>query len=169
MSILLGGASSVHANVRLADFSGSTFVNERVWPIRVAPDNDVEPFEDGVLWPSSRITGTDVLVAMVEAPFASWALGPPGGGQSQHRIVGMTLDSNGQPLGNVTIKGYLTNAYPYAGLQSDAEIGEMTSDPGGYYEFWTPYVGQAHYLTMRLGGTPARTGMTDNNLIPAAP
>ena len=113
----------------------------------------------------SGVDGTALVEPRMFDTWQSFA----GGSQSKNRFVGQTLDSAGAPLGNCTVQGFLTNDYAYAGLLADAFVGQMTSDPGGYYEFWTPYSGQQHYLVCYLGGSPDRTGASVNTLVPAAP
>lgn len=160
MTVLLAGASSVWALIRRPDPEPpqSDFAGELL---------DLQfPHDRLEWWPSKGLVGTDYPMASTRSrPF----LDVPGGGCcSRYRIIGYTQDSTGSPLGGVEIDAYLTAANAAGGKLADAWIGSQVSDAGGYYEFWTSYP-QAHYLAMRLPGTPTRTGMTDNNVIPAAP
>lgn len=164
MTMLAGSARAVQPNVRQMDVE-NTYDDQRKWQVRYADDPNRDLYENGLRWSASRLTGGDIPQRIV----FEMVLDRESGSESRHRITGQTLDATGAPLGNVTITGFLTNAYAYAGLLADAVVGEMTSDPAGYYEFWTPYAGQQHYLVMYLPGTPARTGGSVNTLVPVAP
>lgn len=164
MTMLQGAAGAVYPSVRMMDIE-NTYDDPRKWSLRYSDDPNRDLFEDGFRWTRSMLVGDGVpnriLFEMI--------LDRESGSASQHRIVGQTQDSNGNPLGNVVIKGFLTNAYAYAGLAANAFVAQMTSDPGGYYEFWTPYAGQQHTLVCYFSASPDRTGESVNSLVPVAP
>lgn len=125
------------------------------------------PFADALLWPRTRFCGPDMSMGMLteDATVTSrWAIPPQeGGGQTQLKIVGVTKDGNGNPLGSCLIRGYLINT-------SDSDevfIGEVTSDSGGYYEFISKYPSQNHFLVAYKAGSPDSTGSTVRTLQPA--
>lgn len=80
------------------------------------------------------------------------------GGSSAKKIIGTTLDQNGDPLGNCVVQGFLTS--------DDTYVGQTISDTAGYYELTTLYPGQAHYLVAYKSGSPDVAGTTVNTLIP---
>lgn len=168
MTLLCGSANAVWSSVRSMDLS-ATYDDPRKWPITVIPKVPVEEFADGLLWTRSSMVGGVSPITYPGPRFQDFPKEPDGGGQSQYRFVGFTLDENGNPLGSCIVQGFLTSAYAPAGLAADAFVGQMTSDPGGYYEFWTPYVGQQHYLVCYKGGSPDATGSSVNTLVPSAP
>jgi hypothetical protein len=81
-----------------------------------------------------------------------------GGGQKLF-ICGHTLDSNGNPLGSVTVQGFLTS--------NDQYIGQVVSDSAGYYELLTAF-NQAHYVVAYLPGSPDVSGTSVDTITPAS-
>ena len=77
--------------------------------------------------------------------------------RSSYTIQGQTQDGGGAPLGNVTVRAYLT--------ADDTLQGQCTSNAGGWYYIGVP-TNAAHYLIMTKSGSPARGGMSPNNVIP---
>lgn len=123
------------------------------------------PFQDGVLWSISRGMGTQFggnVTGDATSASGTFELHPgfdDQGGQQVKKIIGMTLDSTGAPLGSCIVQGYLT--------ATDAFVGQMTSDSGGYYELPTAYSGQNHYIVAYKAGSPDVAGTSVNTLVPA--
>ena len=84
---------------------------------------------------------------------------PPGGGAQMKKIIGVTRDSAGSPLGSVTVQAFLT--------ATDAYVRETVSDAGGYYVLCTQFDGQTHYLVAYKTGSPDVAGTTVNTITPA--
>ena len=121
-------------------------------------NKDVRPWHDGMLWTRTRSFMSGGAWAG-EGNAVWWGpIKEESGNGSRGKISGLTLDKDGNPLGSVTIQGFLT--------ASDAFVFEMISDAGGYYDFCTPYRGQAHYLVMYKAGAPDVTGASVNTLMP---
>ena len=115
-----------------------------------------------MLWGRSRMGGSDSAGILFGNDFQSmgrWDVDTQDvlGGSQQKKIVGVTRDSGGTPLGSCTVQGFLT--------ATDAFVGETTSDSGGYFCLPTQYSG-AHYLVAYRGGAPDVAGTTANTLIP---
>lgn len=166
VTLLAGSANAAQPNVRKMDYDNTYFKPQ--WVLPSYRDNEnLKPFTDGLLWFLSRTTGARDF-GPERAVYAD-IIEREGGTMSRHRFVGQTLDSAGAALGNCIVQGFLTSAFAPAGLLADAFVDQMTSDPNGYYEFWTPYVGQQHYLVCYLAGSPDRTGASVNTLVPTAP
>lgn len=81
----------------------------------------------------------------------------PHGAKQAKKIIGTTRDSGGSVLGNCIVQGFVTTG--------DVFVGEMTSDPAGYFEFPTQYTG-AHYLVCYKAGSPDVAGTSVNTLTP---
>ena len=77
--------------------------------------------------------------------------------KSSYIIQGQTQDGGGGPLGNVTVRAYLT--------ADDTLQGQCVSNAGGWYYIGVP-TNAAHYLIMTKAGSPNRGGMSPNNVIP---
>ena len=73
------------------------------------------------------------------------------------RIMGVTKDNAGNPLGNINVTLFLT--------AGDIEVDRTISDSSGNYILWTPYQSQAHYCVATNNSTLA--GATVNTLIPS--
>ncbi len=126
----------------------------------------LRPWEDGMLWPRSNFMCGDIsaaplaLFGMDPSQQNRWGVGPDeGGGQQQLKIRGTTRDSGGNPLGNCVVQGFVTS--------TEAFVGQVTSDTGGYYELPTPFVAKAHYLVAYKPGGPDVAGTTVNTLVPS--
>ncbi len=80
---------------------------------------------------------------------------PVSGANGRLGFVGVTRDQYGSPLGNVTVRCYLT---------SSAElVSTVLSDADGQFTITTPY-GGAHYLTTHATGV---AGATVDTLTPS--
>lgn len=122
------------------------------------------PFTDAVLWPRARFCGPEMSCGILEQDATAtgrWQAPPQeGGGQQQLKIVGMTKDGDGNPLGSCLVRGYLINT-------SDSDevfIAEVTSDAGGYYEFISKYPSQNHFLVAYKAGSPDYVGSSVRTL-----
>lgn len=145
----------------------------RVEPRRDEQKNVYEPYPvrpDIVwagLWPQSRSMGGDVTANAgslgSDASNTSGAYEYPmrmlagSLGRGGFFLSGITRDQNGDPLGNVTVQGYLTATEAYQGV--------AISDFAGYY-VWVGQYQQPHYLVAYLPGAPDVAGTTVNTLIP---
>lgn len=130
----------------------------------------VRPWHDGMLWTRSRFNGGSGddgnggyfafpvgLDCQYTAHFECDMQDVLGGAQMK-KIIGTTLDAVGNPLGSVTIQGFLT--------VNDQYIGQTVSDSGGYYELPTPSAGAQHYLVAYKNGTTDVAGTTVNTIVP---
>ena len=79
------------------------------------------------------------------------------GNQSQGRLIGVTRDSSGAPLGFCTVHAFTT--------ADDVKRGETVSDASGNFEIRTP-VNAAHYLVAYLAGSPDVAGTSPNTVTP---
>lgn len=123
----------------------------------------LQPFADGLLWPTTMFVGGGAVVvgddagdmAFFESPatYNSYDLGNGG----KKRIAGITRDSTGTVLPNCIVKGYVT--------ATDLEVSQCTSATDGAFDFCTQYTG-AHYLVAYKAGTPDVAGTTVNTLVP---
>lgn len=125
------------------------------------------PFTDAVLWPRSRFCGPDMSMGMLtEDGTATGRWGPPpqeGGCQAQLKIIGVTKDGNGNPLGSCVVRGYLITTADSA----EAFIAEVSSDAGGYFEFISQYPSQNHFLVAYKPGSPDYVGSSARTLQPS--
>ena len=132
-------------------------------------DFAMNPWADGVLWPSSTGLGGGLQgyggpqldagsqVQKWDVPASGWS---DTGGQKQLTIVGQTIDQYGNALGSCVVKGYVTATNMY--------VGSVTSDTGGYYSLPTPNINTTqHYLVASKAGSPDVAGVTDNTLTPS--
>jgi hypothetical protein len=102
-----------------------------------------------------------------EAPLGGWtpqkkqAIGRPFRSQNfttrAYKIAGITRDSTGAPLGNVTVQLFRT--------QDDFFVEEKISDGSGNFSFDATPV--AHYLVAYKAGAPDVAGTTVNTLVGA--
>lgn len=127
---------------------------------------DVEqsrPWTDGLLWPRSRYSGAEMSLAMLSensGTMGRWGVeldDRAGGGAQAKKVIGLTLDSVGAVCANAIVQGFVT--------ATDAYVGEVTSDTGGYYELPTTNAG-AHYLVAYKAGSPDIAGTTVNTIVP---
>jgi hypothetical protein len=89
-----------------------------------------------------------------------WFEAPTGAGNKcMGKIIGITQDKDGNPLGNVIVQGFRTS--------DDFYVGQVISDAGGYYEFPSQYTADQHYLVIYKAGSPDVTGASTNTLVPA--
>lgn len=121
----------------------------------------LDPWADGMLWPRPRLLGVapDGLFGTDQqnsGRYESDAFDFCGGAQIK-KIIGFTLDANGDPLGSCIIQGFLT--------VNDLYIGQTISDTAGYYELPTPYTG-THYIVAYKAGSPDVAGTSVNTLVP---
>lgn len=122
------------------------------------------PFADGVLWPNSRGMGGQLSGSVTNDAtgcsglFELWSGYDESGGQQQKKITGNTLDASGNPLGSCVIQCYLTS--------TDAFVGQVTSDSGGYYELPSYFSGATHYLVAYKPGSPDVAGTSVNTIVP---
>lgn len=125
------------------------------------------PFADAVLWPRTRYCGPEMSCGILSEDATAtgrWAPPPQEGGcQSQLKIVGVTKDGNGNPLGSCLIRGYLINTSDV----SEVFIAEVTSDSGGYFEFISQYPSQNHFLVAYKAGSPDFIGSSVRTLVPS--
>jgi hypothetical protein len=77
------------------------------------------------------------------------------GGQQAKKLIGVSLDQAGAPLGSCTLDAFLTS--------TDVHQGAVVSDTDGYYELCTFSTG-AHYIVGFK--SPNLGGVTVNTLIP---
>lgn len=132
----------------------------------------IAPFTEGTLWTSSGgigggLSGYGSLDGDTGTSVPHWEPWDSGGGwedtggQKQNVIVGQTLNSSGAALPGCTVRLFLTS--------SNAFVGSVVSDNGGYYRIPTPYgTAVAHYVVAFLAGSPDVSGATDNTLVPTA-
>lgn len=113
-------------------------------------------WQEGVLWRGSSLQGMDQTIFAPPTRFENNPDDVLGGAQFK-KIIGITRDASGAPLGSCTVQGFLTS--------DDSYQGQCTSDAGGYFEFCTKQTG-AHYLVAYRTGSPDVTGATANTLIP---
>ncbi len=137
--------------------------DSRAWPRQhqYDPNGRWAPYEDGALWPNSRMMGgsdTTVLFGQDASQGGKFEVQPldEGGGQQMVKISGQTKDSGGNPLSYVTVSGFLT--------ADGSFVRQIVSDVGGYYVFTTQYL-TAHYLVAYKAGSPDVAGSTVNTLI----
>lgn len=120
------------------------------------------PWEDAVLWPRSRYSGSEMCCAMVsEDSTASgrWGTMPlEAGNPSQKKLIGTSRDSGGAVLGSCTVKAFVTS--------TDVLAGTTVSDSAGYFEVCTSNSGVAHRIDAYKGGSPDLAGSSVNTLIP---
>ena len=72
-----------------------------------------------------------------------------------YKILGVTKDSVGSPLGGVSVDLFRTS--------TDVKVDSTVSDASGNYLLYTPYPGEYHYCVAYL--TPNLTGATVNTLV----
>lgn len=121
------------------------------------------PWEDGRLWPNSRLCGPDATSMIMSEDstcsgrFASMPCNY--GADGRPKIVGTTRDSSGNPLGNCTVSAYLTS--------NDQFVFSVTSDTAGYFTLPSIYVGAQHYLVAYKPDSPAdRAGSSVRTIVP---
>jgi len=120
----------------------------------------MDPWRDGALWPNTRTMGSTGVMFGGGTECAAWdTVTDEDGGHTMQKIVGLTRDANGAPLGSTIVQLFLTS--------NDQFLRQLTSDPGGYFEACSEYAGQAHYLVAYLAGTPDLAGTTVNTLQPS--
>jgi len=128
----------------------------------------LRPWEDGMLWPSSRLMwgdssqganlfGNDAATINRFESISNQT--DETGGQGRLKIRGFTQDGTGAALGSCLIQGFINS--------NDVYVGQCVSDGGGYYEFCSQYSGQAHYLVAYKPGSPDVAGTTVNTLVPS--
>lgn len=123
--------------------------------------SQLDPFQDGMLWTRSRmgLGGTDGFFGL---DFSSSGVYEThhddcAGGQQTKKIIGTTLDASGSSLGNCIVQGFVT--------ATNAFVGQVTSDPGGYYELPTTNTG-THYLVAYKPGAPDVAGTSADTIVP---
>lgn len=123
----------------------------------------IDPWRDALLWPSSKLSGSDVngcVLGIDSTSTCRWgverAFNDSGCAQMK-KLIGTTRDSSGNVLSSCMVQGFRT--------VDDVFIGQLTSDPSGYFEFCTPYTG-THYLVAYKGGSPDVAGTTLDTLVP---
>lgn len=79
------------------------------------------------------------------------------GGAQIKKIIGTTRDGSGNPLGSCVVRGFVT--------ATNVFVGQVTSDPAGYFELPTVFTG-AHYLVCYQAGSPDLEGTSVNTLTP---
>ena len=80
---------------------------------------------------------------------------PPDGGAQMKKIIGVTKDANGAPLGTCIVQGFRT--------ANDQYVRETISDPAGNYVFCTEFL-DSQYLVAYKVGAPDVAGTTVNTL-----
>lgn len=159
MTMLIGQTGNVWGGIHLSqDYGGrEDMIQEYRWAWG-APACE-RPWDDGALWPRSRFTGNGgELPLLIDGTYGgSWA-GPQvdcTGGQQAKKLIGVSLDQAGAPLGSCTLDAFTTT--------DDVFRGSVVSDSGGYYELCT-FVTGAHYIVGMK--SPNLGGVTVNTLIP---
>lgn len=125
----------------------------------------MQPFTDGLLWPSSRFAGGGAtsgwsgMLGQDAADMRRWGqeLWEGGGVASAVKYVGVTQDSAGSTLAGATLTPFLTS--------NDAVAGpDVVSDAGGYFEACSIYPGVDHYVVAYKPGSPDVAGVSKNNV-----
>lgn len=120
-------------------------------------------FLPGVRWSGARMTGGG---SGMGGPFnddmagarAAWGVELRQSGGQQHKVItGTTRDSTSATLANCIVQGFVTD--------TDAYVGEATSDNAGDYRLPTRETG-AHYLVAYKAGSPDVMGTTVNTIVP---
>ena len=115
----------------------------------------VRPWEDGMLWPNSRMMGGDPSASLYLTGQDANTINryesmsnqrDASGGQQTQKIKGTTRDSSGNVLGSVTVLLFRSSDNLY--------VSQCTSDGGGYFEAPTPYPSTNHYIVTFKAGTP---------------
>ena len=129
----------------------------------------MEQWQDGQLWPSSRLCGSDAsgtgLFGQDNTTTGKYGIVDRGygyddtGNASRLKLRGTTRDQYGNPLGSCIVQGFVT--------AGDIYIGQTTSDASGYYELPTQYPVSNHYLVCYLAGSPDVSGTSVNTLTPS--
>jgi hypothetical protein len=165
MSNFLGANSGFGASTVLVATDERNLLPFMRWNV-YAERTQMSPWTDGRLWSTSSFmggAGAGTLFALTQDAGCSNCYetmsSDESGGQQALKIRGVTRDLNGNPLGSVIVRGFLT--------ATNAFIGQCTSDSGGYYELPTPYVGAQHYLVAYQSGSPDITGSTVDTLTPS--
>lgn len=107
----------------------------------------------GRLWPKSGFMSGDTSVPLdlfgstIETyrKYDTFPIEVFGNG-SKRKIIGITRDSAGAPLGSVTVQALRASDFVVAG--------QTVSDSGGYYEATTPFPATNHLLLAFKGGAP---------------
>lgn len=121
-----------------------------------------DPWGDANLWPRPRFMGGEMGMGVLRADAGTCAQhdapAQTFGGQSMKKLTGTTRDSAGSPLGNAVVAIYLT--------AGDVWLRDCTSDLAGYYEAFSQFSGQNHYLLAYKAGAPDVAGTTVTTLVP---
>jgi hypothetical protein len=158
-SFLLGQAGDP------ASLSGLLVANDyRASPPSYQPDKVAvarsRPWEDGKLWPRSRMLGSDstAMIVGMDAQFSGrWGeMAEESGSQTMLKFRGTTRDSTSAPLPQCVVLAYLA--------ASGQLVGQVTSDNGGYFELPTQFTPDPHYLVSYKAGSPDVAGTTLNTL-----
>ena len=80
-----------------------------------------------------------------------------GGASGRLAFVGYTRDYAGQPVGNCTVRCFVTS--------TNELVSSVVSDANGYYIATTPYYAN-HYLVCHKAGSPEIAGATISTLTP---
>lgn len=162
MSQFLGANTGFGASGMLVPVDEQVMPKYHKWDGRADVVQTV-PWQQGNQWSSSKFTGGaggwgGPFLDDMDGPTSQWDVELRyTGGQQAKKIIGTTRDSSGVAKGSCIVRGFLT--------ATNAFVGQVTSDTGGYFELPTPNVG-AHYLVAFQGGSPDQVGTTDNTLIP---
>lgn len=150
----------------------SYFVNDRYFDLIAIRVNRNKRFgfnKIGILWPRSKFIGCRSEAEGSDYPEMlriiddSWCPTPflayRGGSQyiSRTRIVGITKDSAGNPLGNCIVQ--------LIRVSTNELVDTFLSDAGGNYQAWTPYPGEYHYCIAFKALAPDVAGITVKTLV----
>lgn len=113
-------------------------------------------------WPRPRFMGGEMSMGILAMDAGSSGAYEPAtqtfGSPSMKRLTGTTRNSAGDPLANAIVAIYLTTG--------DVWLRDCTSDLAGYYEAFSEYSGQNHYLLAYKAGAPDVAGTTVTTLVP---
>ena len=153
MSGLLGGLNVNFAAVMLQAADERASAPWQQWS-GGGRNAQVRPWEDGMLWPRSRMSCGDPTAGITlfgndssdAARWGAWV--EETGNQGMLRFRGITRDATGALLGNVVLDLFLT--------ATDVKVGTVTSDANGYFELPNTDIGQNHYfVAYKTGSRPS--------------
>jgi len=154
MSILVGGTTTIR---QANDARGNQldYMPEQVFADiwAAAPASFVTQW-----WqPSGGFVGDfDVDVGVMSSRSWSWYY-QQAGASSAFGLRGVTRDVYGSPLGNCTVRLFLT--------ATDVLLDVIVSDPDGNFTLRTAYYPDTHYIVAHKTGAPDVDGATVNTLI----
>ena len=164
MSGFIGSAGGFSLRSR-DDFSHSEWsangdlYGPKIWDRIQADVYFLDAFFESEWWParSNFVGGGPGERLLVEAQWWSWPY-TRSGCNGRLAFTGITRDQYGSPIGDCTVKLFLTS--------TDEKVAEVVSNANGEYTITTPYHPNGHWISVYKTGSPDIFGTTVNTLIP---